>query len=151
MRGGERMITRIFNAVHQAVSDFKIIPKAIYFYAHNAGNFDLKVMLKDIYTIHKDNSTTQPSQISDPDHKIYQTSIVYRDLNFVFRDSYIILTSSVKDLNEGMLGGLVGKMSMNLELLDTYISKGFQFINTVSVEDVKALAEKDTRYGVVEG
>lgn len=49
--------------------------KDVYMYAHNAGNFDLKIILKSLYKAHKSQTAELPVHISDPNHDIYQISI----------------------------------------------------------------------------
>ena len=117
----------------------------IYFYAHNAGKFDLKVILKAIYTIHKSQTLELPTQISDPNHDIYQITIKYNGFNIIFRDSMKLLLTSVANLNDQMLGGKYPKIPMNLDLLDSYVINGIMKSQDPSL--AQNLFSKDSRYG----
>lgn len=86
---------------------------AIYFYAHNAGKFDNKIILKAIYSLHRDEVGYAPSHISDPHHDIYQITIRYKGFDIVFRDSLKLLLTSVDNLNRSMLDNKYPKMPMH--------------------------------------
>ena len=141
------------NPVKSLQSDLKPKPSKgnVYFYAHNAGKFDLKVMLKAIYKVHKSQRLELPIHISDPNHDIYQITIKYNGYNIIFRDSMKLLLSSVANLNEQMLSGKFPKIPMNLTALDSMVEKGESVMFDINRTNVHTLCSVDSRYGVLPG
>lgn len=123
----------------------------IYFYAHNAGKFDLKVMLKAIYKVHKSQTLDLPIHISDPNHDIYQITIKFKGYNIIFRDSMKLLLTSVANLNDQMLNGEFPKIPMNLDFIEHIIINGEELMISEDKSNVEELCSEDSRYGVVEG
>lgn len=119
----------------------------IYMYAHNGGSFDLKIMLKALYQIHKENSNEMPVHISDKNHDIYQITIKFGGFTFVFRDSMKLLLSSVANLNDGMLNGKFPKIPCNLDVFDKLVAD--KLMENYNPALTETLFNKDSRYGVV--
>lgn len=76
--------------------------RTVFFYSHNGGKFDIKVMLKYLYKLHNAQGTL-PEQISDSTHDIFQVSVVHNKVVMVFRDSIKIILGSVDGIAKSML------------------------------------------------
>lgn len=126
VNGPYNMIKAMLDNVSKfAIENYSATNKSIniYFYAHNSGKFDTKIILKAIYTLHKEHSTDLPIHISDPHHDIYQVTIKYGRFNMIFRDSLKLLLASVENLNTQMLGGEFPKIPLNIEFIDSLFLK----------------------------
>lgn len=141
------MIQDMLNSIIEHMHECGVNDNQVYIYAHNAGKFDLKVMLKALYLVHKAQREILPIHISDPNHDIYQIVIQFGGKHFCFRDSMKLLLSSVANLNERMLGGAFPKLPMNLDLLDSLVLEGRMEEKSYSLTE--GLFEKDSRIVVM--
>ncbi|MEI2423192.1 DNA polymerase [Arthrospira platensis SPKY2] len=119
----------------------------IYFYSHNGGKFDMKIMLKAIYTIHKETTLDLPIQISDPNHDIYQITIKYGKYNIIFRDSLKLLLSSADNLNNQLLNGEFPKLPINIKAMNDLVfnSSSNSPFTDINIELTAKLYSQDSK------
>ena len=72
------IINTIFEEIDKIVKldPKRIMPGTLYYYSHNGGKFDTKIVLQVLYEIHLENTKEMPTQISDESHIIYQLDII---------------------------------------------------------------------------
>ena len=101
-------------------------PETLYFYAHNGGNFDTKIVLNALYNIHSKLSVEMPIQISDETHRVYQLDVITRAGSVSFRDSLKIIQGRVSRIALKTLGitGEEGKLSINFAEIARAIAAG---------------------------
>lgn len=122
---------------------------SLHFYAHNAGKFDNKIILKAIYKIHFEVNKYAPTHISDQHNDIYQIVINYKGINIVFRDSLKLLLASVDSLNSSILNNKYPKLPINFELLKS-IANGPDYYTKLTERNselVKQLTNMDITGG----
>lgn len=115
-------VTKAYKANYPATVNNKKAMPSIHLFAHNAGKFDNKIILKAIYELHRDRVSFAPSHISDMHHDIFQITIQYNGFNIVFRDSMKLLLSSVDRLNSAILNNAYPKMPMDFKVLKSILT-----------------------------
>ena len=109
----------------------RIMPRTLYFYSHNGGKFDTKIVLQVLYEINLENTKDMPTQISDESHVIYQLDIMTKYGKYRFRDSLKLLPASVDSIAKNTLGlpADQGKISVDFRVMRNHIAKGTMHIN----------------------
>ena len=127
------IINTIFEEIDKIVKldPKRIMPGTLYYYSHNGGKFDTKIVLQVLYEIHLENTKEMPTQISDESHIIYQLDIITKYGKCGFRDSLKLLPASVDSIAKNTLGlpSDQGKITINFEDMRNHIAKGTIHIN----------------------
>jgi hypothetical protein len=77
--------------------------KSIYILAHNAGRFDMKVILNPLLALKDQMPSNVMSVISDPNGDIYQLEFETINTTFFIRDSFKLIPASVANISKMFL------------------------------------------------